>query len=190
MLMIQEILGYFLIGFLAMAIMAVCCLPICLMMRKRVSLLRQFAYFLFAVCILVISVPTVLWDIVSIVSGTSEVTRHTLNVIPFKFITESWDMGTRKQLTQIIANVLMFMPLGFIFPVAFPRMRAFAKNAVCMLSFSFLIELVQYFIGRSADVDDLILNTVGGVLGYLIFYAFSVRFGGRSLWKEFNGIKN
>ncbi len=189
MLMIQEILGYFLIGFAAMAIMAVGFTPLCFALRKRVSPLRQLAWFLFAVSFLVIIVPTVLWDVVSIISGAFEVTEHTLNLIPFKFITESWDMGARKQLTQTIANILMFMPLGFIFPVAFMGMRTFAKTTVCMLVFSFLIELVQYFIGRSADVDDLILNTVGGIIGYFIFYAFSMWFKEKTLWKKFSGIK-
>lgn len=190
MLMFQEIVGYFFIGFAVMAIMAVCCLPICFMLRKRIPLLRQLAYFLFAVCLIVISVPTVLWDLLSVVFGAYEVTLHTLNIVPFKFITENWDMGARKQVTQIIANILMFVPLGFILPVVFPRVRAFARTAVCMLSFSFLIELVQYFIGRSADVDDLILNTVGGMVGYLIFYAFAVRFKDKKLWKSFSGIKS
>lgn len=31
------------------------------------------------------------------------------------------------------------------------------------------IEILQYFIGRSADIDDLIMNTLGGILGWLIF---------------------
>ena len=33
-----------------------------------------------------------------------------------------------------------------------------------------LIETMQYFIGRSADIDDVIMNTIGGLLGYLLFW--------------------
>lgn len=38
-----------------------------------------------------------------------------------------------------------------------------------MLIFSFSIEFIQYFIGRSADIDDLILNTLGGMLGFGVY---------------------
>lgn len=70
----------------------------------------------------------------------------------------------------------MFLPLGFIFPIAFKKARTFWKTTVSMMLFSFFIEFVQYFVGRSADIDDLMLNTLGGIFGYLIFYLFSKRF--------------
>ena len=56
-----------------------------------------------------------------------------------------------------------------------------------MLLFSFLIEFIQYFIGRSADIDDLILNTLGAMLGYFIFYIFSGLFRNKNIWKKLNG---
>lgn len=82
----------------------------------------------------------------------------------------------------------MFLPLGFIFPVAFKKARTFYKTTICMLLFSFLIEFIQYFIGRSADIDDLILNTLGAMLGYFIFYIFSGLFRNKNIWKKLNGI--
>lgn len=171
MLIIQEILGYFLIGFIGLLLAGVCYLPIYFLLRKRVPLSRQIPYFLFGVCVLVISMPTFLIDIISRILGGDGIIAgyHSLNLIPFRFITESWAMGERKQLTQALANVFMFMPLGFIYPITFKQMQRFWKTTVSMLTFSFLIELLQYFIGRSADVDDLILNTIGGMLGYGIF---------------------
>lgn len=45
-----------------------------------------------------------------------------------------------------------------------------------------------YFIGRSADIDDIMLNTLGGILGYLVFYVFSKMFKDKKLWKKLNGI--
>ena len=41
------------------------------------------------------------------------------------------------------------------------------------LASSLVIEVVQYFIGRSFDVDDIILNVVGGVLGYFVYIALN-----------------
>lgn len=104
MLIIQELLGYFLIGIIGMAILAVCYLPIYFIMRKRMPLLRQIAYFLFVVCVLVISTATFLdWVITCLLNGRAILaTEHSLNLIPFRFITETWDMGVRKQITQTI----------------------------------------------------------------------------------------
>lgn len=97
-------------------------------------------------------------------------------------------MEARKQITQTIANVLMFLPLGFIVPVAFDKARSFLKTAFSMMLFSLFIEVVQYFIGRSADIDDLMLNTLGGILGYLVFRIFSKLFKDKKIWNKLNGI--
>lgn len=175
MLIIQEILGYFLIGFIGMAGMAIISLPVWLIFRKKISFIRYMLYFLFAYIILLILGATVLGSIaVKIMDGHGIIAdRHTLNIIPFNFAKETWIMGERKKITQVIANVLMFVPLGVITPVAFPKTRSLWKTVIYMVSFSFLIEFIQYFIGRSADIDDLMLNTLGGILGYLIFYMTS-----------------
>lgn len=174
MIVIQEILGYFLIGIFGMMILAVFYLPIYFVLRKKIALSKQIAYFLFGVCVLVICYATFLDSMVSSLLEDREIisSRHFLNLVPFRFMTENWAMGIRKQITQTIANILMFLPLGFITPVAFNRIRSFKKTTISMVFFSFLIEFVQYFIGRSADIDDIMLNTLGGILGYLIFKSF------------------
>lgn len=189
MLIIQEILGYFLIGLIGMLILAVFYLPFYFLLRKKVPLLRQIAYFIFVVCVLVILTPTVFTTIFNNLMGGGGIAaeRRFLNIIPFSFITESWSMSATKKFTQELANVIMFMPQGFIFPIAFKKGRRLWKTAICMMSFSFLIEFVQYFIGRSADIDDIILNTFGGVLGYLVFYIFSRLFKNKKFWRKLNG---
>lgn len=58
MLIIQEILGYFLIGFIGMVCLAILFLPIYFLLRKRIPLSRQIVFFLLVVCILVISSAT------------------------------------------------------------------------------------------------------------------------------------
>lgn len=187
--MIQEILGYVLIGMIGIAMLAVCYLPIYFILRKRIPLSRQMTYFLFGACILVIFGATFLeWIIFSLIDGRAIfVTEHSLNLIPFQFIIQSWAMGRQKQITQTIANVVMFLPLGFLFPVVFKRARTFWKTFVCMLLISFFIEFVQYFIGRAADIDDLMLNTFGGILGYLLFSVFYRICRDKKIWKKING---
>lgn len=171
MLIVQELLGYALLGLIGLLLAGVCYLPIYFLLRKRIPLSRQIPYFLFGVCVLVISTPTFLADVMARILGGEGLfaAYHSLNLVPFRFLTESWAMGERKQFTQALANIFMFMPLGFSYPLAFLRMRRFWKTTASMLAFSFLIEFIQYFIGRSADVDDLILNTIGGMFGYAIF---------------------
>lgn len=191
MRMIQELLGYFLIGIIGMLVLAILYLPIYFILRKKIAFMRQLAYFLTVVCFLVICDATFLVDIgLNLINGSPIFAAdHHLNLIPFQFLATSWSMGVRKQITQEIANVLMFMPVGFIFPVAFKKMRGFWKTTACMMFFSFFIEFVQYFIGRSADIDDLMLNTLGGALGYLVFHIFSKCFQNNSVWQKLNGRK-
>lgn len=64
MLIIKEIFGYFLIGLIGMLGLSILYLPVYFILRKRMSLMRQAAYFLFAVCILVILSATVLDGII------------------------------------------------------------------------------------------------------------------------------
>lgn len=178
MVIIQEIIGYFIIGIIGMLAMMVLYLPFYFILRKRVPLARQAAVFLFIVCVFVILdatiIGTVLIDLKEGIDIISDV--HFLNLIPFYSFSEDWLMGERKKYTQIIANIIMFIPIGFITPVTFKKARKLWKTAVYMAVFSFLIEFIQYFIGRSADIDDLLLNTSGGMAGYGIYYVFSKLF--------------
>lgn len=183
MLVLQEISGYILIGLIMMAVLAIMYLPVFLVLRKRVAFARQAVYFLFGVCIIVILSATVIigFEIVP-------ARNRFLNLVPFKVFTEEWEMGLLKQFTQTLANVVMFVPLGFIFPLAFDRCRKLYKTTIYMAAFSFLIEFVQYFTGRSSDIDDIMLNTLGGVLGYLLFALLSKLFGNRKFWKKLEGL--
>ncbi len=72
-------------------------------------------------------------------------------------------------ISQVIGNILMFIPFGFLLPTVFKRLSSFKKAVIIIFSFSFSIEFIQYFIGRSSDIDDLILNTLGGSLGFMLY---------------------
>ena len=187
MFIIQEILGYFFIALVGLLILTIFYLPVYFLLRKRIPVSRQIAGFLFVVCILVISEATVFGTImINLISGTGIFSQnHYYNIIPFQFLFKVWEMGMRKQITQELANVIMFVPLGFIFPVACKKVRKFWIASACMAFFSFLIEFSQYFIGRAADIDDLILNTLGGMFGYFVFYVCTRLFQDKKIWKQF-----
>lgn len=84
------------------------------------------------------------------------------NIIPFR---DKQVDGYRFQVTM---NVIMFMPFGFLIPMIWRELRGALRMVFTSLSGSLLIELIQLFSYRKTDVDDLIMNTLGGLTGYLI----------------------
>ena len=193
MRIIQEIAGYVLAGAVALAVLAVPFLPVCFLLRKKIRILRQTVYFVLGVCVLVILCATLTGRIVP----PSERSR---NLVPFRMFTEPWLMGREKKITQIIANIVMknyhfhFQTKLHLYhqkPPAFLSVRRFWKTAAAMGAFSFIIEFIQYFIGRQADIDDFMLNAAGGMLGYLIFALCKKLWKEKKIWKsltEKNGI--
>ncbi|MGI6031418.1 MAG: VanZ family protein [Eubacteriales bacterium] len=91
------------------------------------------------------------------------------NLRPFVWITETYSMGWKAMVEQLALNVCMFVPLGLLLPMVFASQRRWYVTTGCCCLISLLIEVAQLFIGRSADVDDLIMNTAGALLGYGIF---------------------
>jgi glycopeptide antibiotics resistance protein len=85
-------------------------------------------------------------------------------------------------LTQSIGNFVLLMPLGFLLPILFKKMRSVGKITLAGFSFSFAIETIQlvlnyFYLGnRLFDCSDLLLNTAGCLLGWLIFSYFSRHF--------------
>lgn len=74
---------------------------------------------------------------------------------------------------NLVGNVAVFVPFGFLFPYAFRR----GRNFLVMLLNAFLlvlgIEVFQLFSAFGAfDVDDILLNCIGAVIGYLLYLPF------------------
>ena len=79
-------------------------------------------------------------------------------------------VGMEYFLINIVGNVVVFMPFGFFLPLVSEHKIKFFKVFITAFSLSLSIELIQLIskVG-SCDVDDLILNTLGGLLGYWCF---------------------
>lgn len=71
-----------------------------------------------------------------------------------------------------VLNVVLGMPLGFLLPLLWPRMNRPGKVICAGAAFSLLIELSQLCNFRATDVDDLLMNTLGTWLGFLLFRLF------------------
>ncbi len=70
---------------------------------------------------------------------------------------------------NLVGNVVMFVPLGFLVPCIWPKFRSFGWHFLTMTLVILAIELTQLFtLLGTCDVDDLLLNLVGTGLGYLL----------------------
>jgi glycopeptide antibiotics resistance protein len=73
-------------------------------------------------------------------------------------------------MNNLLGNTIGFIPLGILLPLLFTRLRSAVATIFCVLIFSLAFETFQLFSMLGIfDVDDLILNTLGGAIGYLFF---------------------
>lgn len=77
------------------------------------------------------------------------------------------------ELTSHILNIIMFIPLGFLIPLIWKRYRKISKVAIIGFLMSFTIEFCQLFCYRTTDINDLITNTLGTVVGFIIWSIFN-----------------
>ncbi|NPV92317.1 MAG: VanZ family protein [Firmicutes bacterium] len=84
-----------------------------------------------------------------------------INLIPFLWITE----GVR----PYIENILLFIPLGFMLPCIWKKYEVLWKTTLSGITFSLIIELSQLFNRRVTDIDDLLMNALGALIGWVIF---------------------
>ena len=65
---------------------------------------------------------------------------------------------------ELLSNIELFVPYGILLPIAFRRLKWWAVDLIA-LGTTAVIELIQPFLGRSCDVDDIIANTLGAAVG-------------------------
>lgn len=110
-----------------------------------------------------------------------------VNVVHARTIVETIRDDPERITQQIVGNVVMFAPLGFLLPLLGARYRRFAMTAAAGLAVPLGVELTQLVLlltlaaRRTVDVDDVILNLTGACLGYLAWQAAQT-FAARSPW--------
>lgn len=87
-----------------------------------------------------------------------------INVLPF-----SSGFGI-----QNILNIIMFMPFGFLVPLIWKQSRKLSGTVLLGFEFSLLIEFLQLFNRRATDIDDLLMNTLGALLGFLLWKIYQL----------------
>ena len=91
--------------------------------------------------------------------------------VPFQEIRRTIRAGRYWSWFLLAGNIVMFMPIGF-FPKLLWRRWSWWKSALAGFAASVTIELAQLFTERSTDIDDVILNTLGALLGWLLAWLF------------------
>ena len=91
-----------------------------------------------------------------------------VNLIPFVNLLDY--ESKRDLLLNLIGNCALFIPTGILTPLLYKNLAGFKKTVLTGFLISLTIEIIQLpFAVRASDVDDLILNTAGVILGYGIY---------------------
>ena len=101
--------------------------------------------------------------------------QYLFNLVPFReirrFIRYRDVLGTSVVVENLIGNIIGFVPFGYILPLIYKNKRKFWLITLLTAEFSLFIELTQLMLRvGSCDIDDIILNTCGGMLGYGLFF--------------------
>ena len=130
---------------------------------EKTHLLPGLLLFLFAVyivCVYHVTGTGTLWD-AFLYRFQTEISH--INPIPF---------SAGIDMVGYILNIILFIPFGFLIPLIWKKMRSLHLTALAGFSFSILIEISQLLNNRRTDIDDLIMNTLGAIIGFLIYKSF------------------
>ncbi len=93
-----------------------------------------------------------------------------INMVPFVHLFQYGN--TRDIIWNVVGNTAMFIPSGIVLPVVYKKLDNFGKVVAAGAFISLCIEILQLpFASRATDIDDLIMNTLGVVIGYGIYSA-------------------
>jgi len=141
--------------------------------RGRVDWKREARLLTVYVCLIVIArivyfpMRLVEGRIGTLVLDTGKIFPLWINPVPIVHLLDVYDGW----LINIIGNVAMFIPVGLIWPFCFRKLDTLGKTVLAGAGFPLVIEITQLpFYDRCSDIDDLLLNTAGILLGALIWF--------------------
>lgn len=90
-----------------------------------------------------------------------------LNIVPFAEIFR-YEIGSKLFIYNVVGNILIFIPFGY-FVSGYVKANKVSHILFISVLTSLTVELVQLQIGRSFDIDDIILNVAGSIIGFLLY---------------------
>lgn len=145
--------------------------------RSRDGSAHPFPWRKVTLCVLAVGYLTVVMYITvhRYTGGSSGVNVHL-----FRAWREAWNQATVTAVLNPVLNALMFLPLGVLFPLGSRRFHKWVWMLLAAFACSLFLETAQYLKGCGVfDVDDLLCNTLGAMLGYCLTMAVMSIFDGR-----------
>lgn len=149
--------------------------------KKKITWILFAIYFVLLIKVILFKYPTPM--IKAILQGDSSISlgfriAHNSNFIPMKtifyYLFESDNIII--SIKNILGNIIVFMPFGFLLPIATDKINKLKSIVISSLLLSLIFETIQLLTGLGEfDVDDILLNILGAVIGYM-FYHIVVRF--------------
>lgn len=151
--------------------------------EKLNSMLKIIIYIIFFIYLLLL-IKILLFKYVDIINLFKKIFSNSLdgfrsiNLIPFKsifeFVKVMFTKNFLRGFNNIIGNVLIFAPLGYFLPLLFKNFKKLKNTILFSFGISLLFEICQYvlYLG-SADIDDIILNVCGSIVGFLFYKIIS-----------------
>ena len=112
------------------------------------------------------------------ISGTNHTDQRFLyNLVPFRTIVEAFQSEANAPMMRVVMNLLVTVPVAVLIVLLERDRPRLGRAAAVIFGTSLLIELLQLVLntGRTADVDDLMLNTVGGFAAYVLLTRLTFR---------------
>lgn len=125
---------------------------------SRINKVVLVLFVIYAVCVCYLTIM-----------GRETKAHSTINVVPFQRIMKQLEKGDQQMLNHLFLNVLMMVPFGILVPLIHERLNKFSYAFLSGMMVSIVIETVQLvFRLGECDIDDVISNTLGAAIGYLI----------------------
>lgn len=141
-------------------------------MKKRQRIKTVFLYGIF-ICYILLLIKILLLSRVSLMGlfNSQRILFRSINLIPFhsimEYISGSSDAIRRFAFGNVVGNIVIFVPLGIYLPLFKKDKRVFV-NLLFVFIVSLFVEIIQGLLGIGvSDIDDIILNCLGGLLGIL-----------------------
>ncbi len=136
--------------------------------KKKVEWQHYFFGYLFMLYLMIALKDVVGFPSLSewrrLLAANSPIFNPIINLVPFNDGLE----------ISAILNIIFFMPFGFLLPTLWEKYRTLLPTLFTGILFSIIIEIGQLFIPfRASDINDLIMNSIGTIFGWIIFNIMS-----------------
>lgn len=147
---------------------------LCWRKNREINWKREVQLLLVYICLIVVARFTffpfskVNGKIQPLIFDSAQMLNFRINLLPFVYLTDYEYLWEAK--VNIIGNAAMFIPIGIIWPLVYKKLDTHLKVIGAGVGFSLCIEILQLpFYDRVTDIDDLLLNSLGFLVGYGIY---------------------